>query len=545
MDPRTIADNPTVAMSLEEGERLGTSALIPKPAGQGRRGDSLLDDVLSATVQARGQEPSLSRLDQFLQEASVPRALCLWLGLADPSAPRPDRAEVTRRLSRDIARIDDLISRQLDAIIHHPDFQKLEASWRGLTYLVDKLPENDSVKIRVLNVSWSELVQDQDRALEFDQSQLFRQVYEAEFGHPGGEPFGVLLGDYQIRHRPSYEHPYNDLEALSKISGVAAAAFAPFIAGVHPSFFGLDSFTELERPLDLSRTFEQLEYLKWRTFRQSEDARFVGLTLPQVLLRVPYGSAGPAGQMLHFDEEVEGPDRSKYLWGNAVYAFGAVLIRCFVNSGWLANIRGVRQGLSERGVKICLDDGGLVTGLPAHSFSTDRAGQVIKCSTDVIVTDPREKELDELGFIPLCHCQDTEFSAFYGNASVQRPAKYDDPKATANARLSAMLQYMLCVSRFAHYLKVMSRDKIGSMANPEDCELFLGHWLRSYTIANDAAGPEVKAKYPLREAKVAVRERPDKPGSYNCVIHLRPHFQLDQMFTTMRLTTELAPGRPD
>jgi type VI secretion system protein ImpD len=222
-----------------------------------------------------------------------------------------------------------------------------------------------------------------------------------------------------------------------------------------------------------------------------------------------------------------------------------VLLRCFLASGWLAEIRGVRHGPDEHGVRICLDDGGLVTGLPVHSFGTDRPGLVPKCSTDVIVSDTREKELDELGFIPLCHCHDTEFSAFYSNASVQKPKVYDNPKATANARLSAMLQYMLCVSRFAHYLKVISRDKIGSMESPEACELYLTQWLRGYTTASDTGGPEVKSKYPLREAKVAVREIPEKPGSYHCVIHLRPHFQLDQMFTTMKLTTELTSGKPE
>ncbi len=484
-------------------------------------------------------------VEAFLRESSPQEALSMWLGLGRSSSSLPTRSQITGRLSRDIARIDELIATQLNAVMHHPTFQKLEASWRGLSYLVNKLQESETVKIKVLNVSWAELVQDQSRALEFDQSQLFRSVYESEFGHPGGEPFAILIGDYEIRHRPSAEHPYDDLETLSKISGVAAASFAPFIAGVHASFFGLDSFTELERPLDVSKIFEQVDYIKWRSFRQSEDARFVGLTLPRMLLRLPRQSTGAESRSIHFHEEVEGPDRSKYLWGNSVYAFGGVLIRSFIGSGWPADIRGVRQGQDEGGKRICTDDGGLVTGLPVHSFTTDRSGLATKCSTEVIITDAREKELDELGFIPLCHCQDTEFSAYYSNASVQKPKKYDDPKATANARLSAMLQYMLCVSRFAHYVKVMSRDKIGSMTSPEICEQALDQWLKSYTTSNDNAGPEIKAKYPLREAKVAVRERPDKPGSYNCVIHLRPHFQLDQMFTTMKLSTELASGKPD
>ena len=542
MDSRPAADDPMGSILLEEADPLQGSVIISGNTCQNRPGLDLLNDVVSATVQTRGLEPSLSRLDQFLSETSLPRAICLWLGLNDLSA-RPDRAEITRRLSRDIARIDDLIAGQVNAILHHPSFQRLEASWRGLSYLVKRLPENDSIKIKVLNVSWGELVQDQDRALEFDQSQLFRKVYEAEFGLAGGEPFGVLLGDYEIHLRPSAEHPYDDLEALSKISGVAAAAFAPFITGVHASFFGLDSFCDFERPLSLSKAIDhQLDYLKWRSFRQSEDARFIGLTLPRMLMRLPYEAGDMPGRGLHFQEDVGGPDRGNYLWGNAAYALGAVLMRGFINSGWLADIRGVRQGVDATGEKVCLDDGGLVTGLPVHSFQTDRHGLATKCSTEVIVTDTREKELDELGFIPLCHCQDTEFSAFYTTPTAQKPKTYDDPKATVNARLSAMLQYILCVSRFAHYLKVISRDKIGSMASPEDCENFLGQWLRKYTTSSDTAGPEDKAKYPLREAKVVVRERPDKPGSYHCVIHLRPHFQLDQMFMTMKLTTDLAPS---
>jgi type VI secretion system protein ImpD len=544
MDPEPVAANPTVSVLIREPMPPGAEPASSPPSEPGDPGESVLDEVLRSKAQTR-LGARRHRLDRFLEESSPWKALALWLGLNDRTTPLPSRPEITRQLNRDIARIDALLAGQVNAILHHPAVQKLEASWRGLRYLVGTLPDDGSVKIRVLNVTWGELVQDQSRALEFDQSQLFRKVYEAEFGHPGGEPFGVLLGDYEIRHRSSADHPYDDIETLSKISGVAAAAFAPFIAGIHPSIFGLDSFTEMERSIDLSRVFGQLEYLKWRGLQQTEDARFVGLTLPRVLMRLPHGAEGPRGGGFQFREEVEGPDRSKYLWGNAAYAFGGVLIRCYCSSSWLADIRGIRQGTDEKGAKYCLEEGGLATGLPVHSFSTDRLGVATKCSSDVIITDSQEKELGELGFIPLCHCYDTDYSAFYGNQSIQKPAKYDDDKATANARLSAMLQYMLCVSRFAHYLKVMSRDKIGSMAGPEECEDQLQRWLQGYTTASDSGGPEVKAKYPLREAKVQVRELPGKPGSYHCIIHLRPHYQLDQMFTSMRFTTELAPGRPE
>jgi type VI secretion system protein ImpD len=543
MEPKPAGQSPPFSIDVETVEPVQTLNGTAEAPGCWLPDSKLFEEAVSGTGPA-GSSAHSATLELFLREPALAPAICLWLGLDRGTAPRPSRSQITRQLSRDIARIDELIGMQLNSILHHPTFQKLEASWRGLSYLVDKLSESDAVKIRVLNVSWAELVQDQSRAMEFDQSQLFRSVYESEFGHPGGEPFGILIGDYEIQLRPSAEHPYDDLETLSKISGVAAAAFAPFVTGVHASFFGLDSFTELERPLEVSKIFDQLEYLKWRSFRQSEDARFVGLTLPRMLLRLPKESAVPGSRTLHFREEVGGPDRGKYLWGNSVYAFGGVVIRSFLSWGWPADIRGVRQGYDESGMRMCTDDGGLVSGLPAHSFATDRTGVAVKCSTEVIITDAREKELEELGFIPMCHCQDTEFSAFYSNGSVQKPKKYDDLKATANARLSSMLQYILCVSRFAHYIKVISRDRIGSMTSPEDCEHYLDQWLRTYTTSNVNAGPEVKAKYPLRDAKVTVREHADKPGSYNCVVHLRPHFQLDQMFTTMKLSTELASGKP-
>jgi type VI secretion system ImpC/EvpB family protein len=315
---------------------------------------------------------------------------------------------------------------------------------------------------------------------------------------------------------------------------VAAAAFAPFIAAAHPSLLDLESFTELERPGNLARTFEQPDYLKWRAFRRSEDARFVGLTLPRVLMRLPYPDGGPRADGFRFREEVVRPDRSQYLWGNAAYAFGAVLVRAFASSGWLATIRGVPPGA---------EGGGLVTGLPVPDFATDRAGVAPRCATDVVLTDAQDKTLGELGFLPLCHCQDTELAAFHGGQSVQQPAAaYDEAAATANARLSAMLPYVFCVARVAHYLKVISRDKIGSFTGPADCEAYLHRWLNGYTNANEKAGLETRARYPLREARVQVRERPGKPGHYLCVAHLRPHFQLDQMVSAVKLVTELGPS---
>ncbi len=491
--------------------------------------------LLAAAVadSSEGAVATNSELQRFLDEPSPVKALAFWVSRSGEPQPKT-RRQLAQLLSRDIARLDELLSRQVNAIIHHPHFQRLEASWRGLRYLVHQMGEGDNVKIRILNVSWRELARDLERAIEFDQSQLFRKVYGEEFGTPGGEPFGVLLGDFAIRLRPGPGHPVDDIGTLMSISSVAAAAFAPFIAAAHPALLDLSSFTELERPLNLTRIFEQKEYLKWRTFRAMEDARFVGLVLPHILMRVPYRDGIGRVDGFRFREDVEAPDRSHYLWGHAVYAFGAVLIQAFAATGWLADIRGVRPGARGQG---------LVTDLPVHSFQTDRESVAPKCSTDAIINEYREKELADLGFIPLCSCQDTELSAFFSNQSVQRPSSYDAAAPTANAKLSAMLQYVLCVSRFAHYLKVMGRDKIGSLTEPVECETFLSRWLLNYITSDDSVDMETKARFPLREARVQVREHPGKPGSYQCVMHLRPHFQLDQVVTTVRLATELAPAQ--
>jgi type VI secretion system ImpC/EvpB family protein/type VI secretion system ImpB/VipA family protein len=514
-----------------EGLSLPTSdgpAAAPeaKPADTSRgpaRG--LLDAVLNAPVAADQPDTLLGR---FLRERDPAQALLLWAG-PDALGRGPDaRDRLARLLNRDVAGLDELLTRQVNAILHHPAFQKLEASWRGLRYLVDQVEDEKNIKIRVLHITRKELVRDLEQALEFDQSQLFRKVYDQEFGMPGGEPYGVLLGDYEFVNHPE------DIGLLSGMAGVAAAAFAPFIAGAHPSFLDLTAFTELERPLNLPRTFDQLEYLRWKAFRQVEDARFVGLTLPRVLRRLPYRDDASRVDGFRFHENVSAPDRSQYLWGNAVYAFGGVLVRAFAACGWLADIRGVhRETLG----------GGVVTGLPVCSFGTDKPGVAPRCSTDVIITDAQEKELGDLGFIPLCHCPDTDLAAFYGNQSVQLPKKYDEPAATANAKLSAMLQYILCTSRFAHYLKVICRDRIGSFAGPADCELYLRRWLQNYQMGNISAGLEVKASRPLSEAHVEVREPPGQPGKYQCVARLKPHFQLDQMAAGVRLATELAPRR--
>jgi type VI secretion system ImpC/EvpB family protein len=521
---------------IERKDGLGVPAGGPAPPPPVEDPPALqrrLEEVIEATWAAAAAEAT--DLDQFHSEPSPWRALAWWLDRRGVHPGRLTGRQLTRLLSRDIAGLDALLTRQVNAILHHPAFQKLEASWRGLRYLVEQVPEGENIKVRVLNVSWKELTRDLDRALEFDQSQLFRKVYGEEFGTPGGEPFGVLLGDYEIHNKPGPDHPFDDTGALVKISAVAAAAFAPFIAGAHPSLLELICFTELERPSNLSRTFEQVDYLKWRALRQTEDARFLGLTLPRVLMRLPYGDDNTRKDGFRFREDVEDPDRRGFLWGNASYAFGAVLVRAFADCGWFAEIRGVpREAVG----------GGLVTGLPVYSFHTDKTHVAPRSSTNVNLTDLVEKDLSEFGFIPLCHCPDTELAAFYSNPSLQRPQVYDEVAATMNARLSAMLQYMLCVGRFAHYLKVLARDKIGSIGEPRELEELLHRWLLKYVLSGSEDSETAKAQYPLRDAKVQVREHPGKPGSYLSVIHLQPHFQLDVVTTGVRLTTELNPLQP-
>jgi len=486
------------------------------------------DRGLIASLVQQTPGPAPTRLARFLSEPSLAKSLVYWFG----AHPGVDREQIVSRLSRDVARIDALLVRQVNAILHHPAFQRLESSWRGLQYLADRMDaEGDqAIRIKVLSASWKELDRDFERVVEFDQSQLFRKIYDQEFGSPGGEPYGVLIGDYEIHPRPSRGHPHDDIGILTSISQVAAAAFCPFVTSASPAMFGLDDFASLEHRLDHEKTFEQIDYLKWRAFRDSEDSRFVGLTLPRVLMRLPYEDDGSRVDPFRFREDVEGPDRSKYLWGSAAYALAGVMMRAFAQAGWPADIRGVQRN-SEAG--------GLVTGLPVHSFGTDRAGIATKCSTDVTITDELERQLSNLGLVPLCDCQDTEFSAFYSSQSCQKPKKYDRPAATMNARISAMLQYMLCVSRFAHCVKVMSREKVGSLSDPDELEDYLQRWIVKYVTADPAASPETKARFPLQEASVKVRPTPGKPGTYQCVLHLSPHYELDELTASVRLATEL------
>ena len=473
------------------------------------------------------QERSL--LDQIVEEGRLAR---------DPSAKERGKdlvkefvnqvLEGSMTVSKDaemmisarIAQIDHLVSLQLNEVLHAGAFQKLEGSWRGLKYLLDQSETSDKLKIKVLNVTKKELLRDLQRAPEFDQSAMFKKVYEEEYGIFGGAPFGALVGDYEFGRGPE------DIELLEKVAQVASAAHAPFLTSAGPDMLNMDSFTAIDAPRDMAKIFDSSEYAKWKSFRQSEDSRYIGLCLPHVLMRLPYGKSGTQIDGFNYEEGVDGTDHDKYLWGNAAYALGARLTQAFAQYGWCAAIRGV-------------EGGGLVEGLPTHNFTTDSGDIALKCPTEAPITDRREKELADLGFIPLVHCKGTDYAAFFSVQSGQKSKVYDSESANANARLSTQLPYILAISRFAHYLKSMMRDKLGSFMSRTDCERFLNQWIVNYVTPDDSAAPSVKASHPLRDARIEVSEVPGKPGVYRAVSFLRPHFQLDELSVSLRLVAEL------
>lgn len=424
-----------------------------------------------------------------------------------------------------IAQIDHLVSLQLNEVMHHATFQKLEGSWRGLKYLMDQSETGVMLKIKVLNCSKKELLKDLQRAPEFDQSALFKKVYEEEYGVYGGSPFGALVGDYEFGKHPE------DVELLEKISNVAAAAHAPFSTAAASDLFNLPNYTSLDAPRDLAKIFDTTEYAKWKSFRQSEDSRYVALCLPRVLGRLPYGKDTKPVEAFNYEEHVDGTDHSKYLWMNAAYALAARMTNSFSRYGMCVAMRGV-------------EGGGLVEGLPVHNFYTDEGDVAMKCPTEVPITDRREKELADLGFVPLVHCKGTDYAAFFSVQSAQKPKLYDLDSANANARLSTQIPYIMAVSRFAHYLKAMMRDKIGSFMSRADAEIYLNRWINTYVIPDDTASPAMKARCPLREARVDVTEIKGKPGAYRAVAFLRPHFQLDELTVSLRLVADLpAPAK--
>jgi type VI secretion system protein ImpC len=431
-----------------------------------------------------------------------------------------NKQSVVAGIKQRIAEIDKAVSDQLNAVMHSPEFQKLEAAWRGLHYLVMNTETGTMLKLRLLNATKKELLADMEKATEFDQSALFKKIYEEEYGTFGGNPYSVLVGDYEFGRSPQ------DVSMLEQISHVAAAAHAPFLTAASPGLFDWDDFTQTSIPRDLAKQFESTELIKWRAFRDSEDSRYVALTLPHVLLRPPYGPKTVPVEEFDFIEDVDGKDHTKYLWGNSAYALAQRITDAFAKFKWCAAIRGV-------------EGGGLVEGLPVHVFQTDDGDLAMKCPTEVSITDRRENELNNLGFIALCHRKNSDQAAFFGGQTTNKPKAYNTDEANSNARISSMLPYILASSRFAHYIKVIMRDKIGSFMTKENVATYLNTWISDYVLLNDDAPQNVKAEYPLRQARVDVFDVPGRPGSYRAVVFLKPHFQLDELTVSIRLVAEL------
>jgi type VI secretion system protein ImpC len=421
-----------------------------------------------------------------------------------------------------IAELDNKLSEQMNLILHHEDFKQLEGSWRGLSYLVNNTETDETLKIRVLNISKKEVARTLRRykGTLWDQSPLFKKMYEEEYGMPGGEPYGCLVGDYYFNQTPP------DVELLSGIAQIAAAAHAPFIAAADPSLLNMDSWQELGNPRDLTKIFQTAEYAPWRSLRESEDARYVGLTMPRFLSRMPYGAETNPCEGFDFEEDVEGADHNKYVWSNAAYAMATNINMAFKLYGWCSRIRGAESG-------------GKVEGLPCHTFPTDDGGVDMKCPTEIAITDRREAELAKNGFMPLSHYKNTDFAVFIGAQSLHKPAEYEDPDATANANLGARLPYLFATCRFAHYLKCIVRDKIGSFKERSDMESWLNKWITQYVTTDPSASDETKSRYPLAAAEVVVEDVEGNPGYYSAKFYLRPHYQLEGLTVSLRLVSKL------
>jgi len=490
----------------------GESAKQPESAAAAATG-SLLDQITSMMPRAV-EKPRRDELIRSLVEESLKGTVAF------------DKS-ITKTINQAISSIDATMSLQLAAIMHNADFQKLEGSWRGMHHLVMNSETGAQLKIRVMNISKRELFKDLDKAVEFDQSQIFKKIYEAEFGSPGGEPYGALIGDYEFSNHPE------DVDLLGKMSQISAAGFCPFVSAASPKLLGMDSFSELSKPRDLEKIFLDETYTKWRSFRDSDDARFVVLTMPRSLSRLPYGKNMKVVDEFDFEEvELDEKGDSKpvphdnYAWMNAAYVLGGRLTDAFAKTGWCTAIRGA-------------ENGGKVEGLPAHVFQSDDGDKALKCPTEIAITDRREAELSKLGFLPLCHYKNTDYAVFFGAQTAQKAKKYDRPEATANAAISARLPYIMASSRIAHFLKVIARDKIGSFMERQDCEEWLKRWIANYVSSDPHPSDDVKARYPLAEAQIKVEEIPGAPGSYNAVAWLRPWLQLEELTTSLRMVAKI------
>jgi type VI secretion system protein ImpC len=435
--------------------------------------------------------------------------------------------DVLRTIESMIAAIDRKLTEQMNVILHHEDFRSLESAWRGLHYLVNNTETDEMLKIRVMNVSKGELHKNlkKFKGTSWDQSPIFKKIYEEEYGQFGGEPFGCLVADYH------FDHSAPDVELLTQVAQISAASHAPFITGANPNVMLMDSWQELANPRDLTKIFQTPEHAAWRSLRESEDARYIGLAMPRFLARAPYGAKTNPVEGFDFEEETEGADSNKYVWANAAYAMAVNINRSFKSYGWCSRIRGIESG-------------GAVEGLPVHSFPTDDGGVDMKCPTEIAISDRREAELAKNGFMPLVHKKNTDFAAFIGAQSLQKPAEYEDPDATANANLGARLPYLFATCRFAHYLKCIVRDKIGSFKERQDMQNWLNGWIRQYVLNNPAMATEdEKAMRPLAGAEVVIEEIEGNPGYYSSKFFLRPHYQLEGLTVSLRLVSKLPSNK--
>jgi len=495
---------------MAELEKDATAAAEAQPLEQSEFEGLLQREFKPKTVRAR--EAVQSAVQTLAEQALEKTAL-----ISD---------DAVRTIEAIIAEIDMKLSEQINLILHHQDFQQLEGTWRGLSYLVNNTETDEQLKIRVLNLSKKDLGKTlkKFKGTAWDQSPLFKKMYEDEYGTPGGEPYGCLVGDYFFDHTPQ------NVEILEGMARIASAAHAPFISAADPGLLNMDTWQELGNPRDLTKILQTAEYAPWRSLRDSEDSRYLGLTMPRFLSRLPYGAKTERVNEFDFEEDTEGADHSKYCWSNAAYAMGANINRAFKLYGWCSRIRGAESG-------------GMVEGLPCHTFPTDDGGVDMKCPTEIAITDRREAELAQNGLIPLSHWKNTDYAVFVGAQSLHNPAKFDDPDATANAKLGARLPYLFATCRFAHYLKCIVRDKIGSFAERADMEKWLNNWITKYVTTDPTASEVVKSRYPLAAAEVIVEDIEGNPGYYSAKFFLRPHFQLEGLSVSLRLVSKLPSAK--
>ena len=455
-------------------------------------------------------------------ENQVESARTMLRGFIEQAAQAGTQVDGTakRAIAERIVALDRLLSAQVNHVLHHPEFQALEASWRNLHKMVTDHDLGPSMKVRVFNVTRKELERDFRRSPGFDQSLFFKHVYESEFGTLGGQPFTFLVGDMAFGRHPQ------DLQLLRDLGSIAAAAHAPFIGSAAPELLDLDSFTDLDRPIDIAKIFETSEMAGWNSLRDSDDSRYLVLTAPRQMVRLPWGPDTVPVEGLDFVEDVSGEDHEQYLWGHSSWSLASLVMKSFSEYGWPCAIRGTETG-------------GKVGSLPMHTYPSLSGSRITKCPLETAITDRREKELSDQGIVGILHARGTDYGVVFSGATLNRPKQSIDPNATANARLSASLPYILACARFAHYLKSIMRDKIGGFTSRVDVETFLNKWISQYVTSDDSAPHHTKARFPLREARVQVRDVPGKPGSYTAIVHLRPHYQLEELTASLRLVADL------